>query len=85
MIFWYNYLNEDNNNHSSGKTRMISDTSLQFEPWPTDIDFSILLAGNWRFSLEMNVKTKKCIAFTGFFNKLDGYIYNFIFKEKDAR
>lgn len=71
MIFWYNYLNEDNNNHSSGKTIMVSDTSLQFEPWLTDIDFSILLAGNWRFSLEMNVRTKKCIAFTGFFNELE--------------
>lgn len=70
-MFLYTYLNEDRNDVYSGKPAMSSDTSLLFNPWPVDIDFSILLAGNWRFSLEMSLKTKKCIAFTGFFNELE--------------
>lgn len=70
-MFLYTYLNEDRNDVYSGKPAMSSDTSLLFDPWPVDIDFSILLAGNWRFSLEMSLKTKKCIAFTGFFNELE--------------
>lgn len=71
MVFWYNYVNNDKNKVFSGKPVMTSDTSLLFDPWPIDINFSILLAGNWRYSLEMNSKTKKCIAFTGFFNELE--------------
>lgn len=71
MTFWYKYINKDKYKNFSGKPVMVSDTSLLFEPRPDDINFSVLLAGNWRYSLEMNAKTKRCIAFTGFFDELE--------------
>lgn len=66
ITFYYRY--SDSIFH--GEPVVTSDTSILFNPRPLNINFSILLARNWRFYLNLNIETKRCVIFTGFFHRL---------------